>query len=151
MTRRPDGGSAPYIAKVTPERLPDPRHRPERIAGRSSAATICYKVYDGLRNFQRHPTEPTTGHARAGLALREPDAALSAVRNEDQQAAEQAVRIVRVVLLQGPPVAVRCDGEEDRSGVGSVWPRTSVAADGRAEARRHAATASSFECRSVRR
>ena len=23
---------------------------------------ICYKVYDGLRNFQRHPTEPTTGH-----------------------------------------------------------------------------------------
>src|SRR6266481_4269966 len=23
---------------------------------------ICYRVYDGLRNFQRHPTEPTTGH-----------------------------------------------------------------------------------------
>lgn len=23
---------------------------------------ICYKIYDGLRNFERHPTEPTTGH-----------------------------------------------------------------------------------------
>ena len=23
---------------------------------------ICRKVYDRLRNFQRHPTEPTTGH-----------------------------------------------------------------------------------------
>jgi hypothetical protein len=26
-------------------------------------ATICYKHYDGLRNFERHPTDPTVGHA----------------------------------------------------------------------------------------
>ncbi|GAC1430329.1 MAG: hypothetical protein NVSMB68_02630 [Thermoanaerobaculia bacterium] len=25
---------------------------------------ICDKVYDGVRNFERHPTEPTTGHAQ---------------------------------------------------------------------------------------
>ncbi|HVR41203.1 MAG TPA: hypothetical protein VMU84_19070, partial [Thermoanaerobaculia bacterium] len=25
--------------------------------------TICEKRYDGLRNFERHPTEPTVGHA----------------------------------------------------------------------------------------
>jgi hypothetical protein len=25
-------------------------------------ATICYKFYDGMRNFQRHPSEPTVGH-----------------------------------------------------------------------------------------
>jgi hypothetical protein len=24
---------------------------------------IAHKKYDGLRNFQRHPTEATTGHA----------------------------------------------------------------------------------------
>ncbi|HEU4887019.1 MAG TPA: hypothetical protein VFV49_03970 [Thermoanaerobaculia bacterium] len=26
-------------------------------------ATICEKVYDRLRNFVRHPSEPTVGHA----------------------------------------------------------------------------------------
>ena len=33
--------------------------RPRDLA----SATICEKVYDGLRNFVRHPTEQTVGHA----------------------------------------------------------------------------------------
>jgi hypothetical protein len=55
----PDG--AEYIAHVTPKGF--------SILGTSPSARgpvfrglICQKVYDGLRNFQRHPTEPTTGH-----------------------------------------------------------------------------------------
>jgi hypothetical protein len=55
----PDG--AAYVAHTTQKGFP--------ILGTSPSARgpvfrglICYKVYDGLRNFQRHPTEPTTGH-----------------------------------------------------------------------------------------
>lgn len=55
----PDG--AAYIAHVTQKGFP--------ILGTSPSARgpvfrglICHKIYDGLRNFQRHPTEPTTGH-----------------------------------------------------------------------------------------
>ena len=51
---RASRSSAPHRARAAP----------------SFAALICCKNYDGLRNFQRHPTEPTTGHARARLALR---------------------------------------------------------------------------------
>ena len=56
----PDG--AEYVAHVTQKGFP--------ILGTSPSARgpvyrglICRKVYDGLRNFQRHPTEPTTGHS----------------------------------------------------------------------------------------
>ena len=52
--------SATYIAKVTKKGFPilgtAPSHR-----GPVYRATICQKVYDGLRNFERHPTEPTVG------------------------------------------------------------------------------------------
>jgi hypothetical protein len=52
--------SATYIAKVTKKGFPilgtAPSHR-----GPVYRATICQKVYDGLRNFQRHPSEPTVG------------------------------------------------------------------------------------------
>lgn len=57
----PDG-SAEYIARVTEKGFPilgtAPSYRGAVYRGR-----ICEKLYDGLRNFQRHPTEETTGHA----------------------------------------------------------------------------------------
>ncbi|MGZ8869400.1 MAG: hypothetical protein ACXW2P_13740, partial [Thermoanaerobaculia bacterium] len=57
----PDG-SAEYIAKVTEKGFriigTAPSHRGAAFRGQ-----IAFKVYDGLRNFQRHPNEPTTGSA----------------------------------------------------------------------------------------
>ena len=57
-----DDGSAEYIAKVTQKGFPilgtAPSYRGPVYRGR-----ICEKVYDRLRNFQRHPTEESTGHA----------------------------------------------------------------------------------------
>ena len=59
---RPDADSATYIAKVTKKGFPilgtAPSHR-----GPVYRAKIAEKRYDGLRNFVRHPTEPTVGHA----------------------------------------------------------------------------------------
>lgn len=53
--------SAEYVAKVTEKGF--------RIIGTTPSARgpafrgrICDRVYDGLRNFQRHPTEETTGY-----------------------------------------------------------------------------------------
>jgi hypothetical protein len=57
-----DRDTTAYTAKVTPKGFsilgtaPSPR-------GPCFRATICYKHYDGLRNFERHPTDPTVGHA----------------------------------------------------------------------------------------
>ena len=60
VTESVNGDSATYIAKVTKKGFPilgtAPSHR-----GPVYRATICQKVYDGLRNFQRHPSEPTVG------------------------------------------------------------------------------------------
>ncbi len=54
--------SATYIAKVTRKGFPilgtAPSHRGAVYRGK-----IAEKVYDGLRNFVRHPSEPTVGHA----------------------------------------------------------------------------------------
>ncbi len=54
--------SATYVAKVTDKGFPllgtAPSHR-----GPVYRARIAEKRYDGLRNFVRHPTEPTVGHA----------------------------------------------------------------------------------------
>lgn len=62
VTEKVTGDSAEYIAKVTKKGFPilgtAPSHR-----GAVYRATICEKVYDGLRNFVRHPSEPTVGHA----------------------------------------------------------------------------------------
>ena len=59
---QPDG-SAEYIAKVTAKGFPilgtAPSYRGPVYRGK-----IAEKVYDGLREFVRHPTEETTGHAK---------------------------------------------------------------------------------------
>lgn len=59
---KPDG-SAEYIAKVTERGFPilgtAPSYRGPVYRGK-----IAEKVYDGLRDFVRHPTEETTGHAK---------------------------------------------------------------------------------------
>jgi hypothetical protein len=60
VTESVTADSGTYIAKVTKKGFPilgtAPSHR-----GPVYRATICQKVYDGLRNFERHPTEPTVG------------------------------------------------------------------------------------------
>jgi hypothetical protein len=55
----PAGGT--YVAKVTAKGFPILGTAPS-ARGPVFRAMICSKMYDGLRNFQRHPTEPTTGH-----------------------------------------------------------------------------------------
>jgi hypothetical protein len=55
--------SAMYLAKVTKKGFPvlgtAPSHR-----GPVFRAKIAEKRYDGLRDFVRHPNEPTVGHAK---------------------------------------------------------------------------------------
>lgn len=62
VTEKTTADSAEYVAKVTKKGFPilgtAPSHR-----GAVYRATICQKVYDGLRSFVRHPTQPTVGHA----------------------------------------------------------------------------------------
>lgn len=62
VTEKLDGDSAEYIAKVTKKGFPilgtAPSYRGPVYRGK-----IAEKVYDGLRNFERHPTQETTGHA----------------------------------------------------------------------------------------
>lgn len=62
VEHRQDGVITSVVARVTPNGF--------RILGTAPSwrgpvyrAQICQKVYDGIRNFQRHPTEPTTGTA----------------------------------------------------------------------------------------
>ena len=54
--------SATYVAKVTQKGFPILGTAPSR-RGPVYRAHIADKVYDGLRNFVRHPTQPTVGHA----------------------------------------------------------------------------------------
>lgn len=55
-------GSAEYVGKITEKGFrilgTSPSHR-----GPAFRAQIATKVYDGVRNFQRHPNEETTGFA----------------------------------------------------------------------------------------
>jgi hypothetical protein len=60
VTESVSGDSATYVAKVTKKGFPVLGTAPS-YRGPVYRATICQKVYDGLRNFQRHPTEPTVG------------------------------------------------------------------------------------------
>ena len=60
VTASESAGSATYLAKVTPGGF--------RILGTAPSARgpvfrgqICEQRYDGLRNFQRHPSQPTVG------------------------------------------------------------------------------------------
>lgn len=54
--------SATYVAKVTKKGFPILGTAPS-YRGPVYRAQICEKRYDGLRNFVRHPTEETVGHA----------------------------------------------------------------------------------------
>ena len=51
-----------YLAKVTQKGFPLLGTSPS-VRGPVYKALICYKRYDGLKNFERHPNEPTTGRA----------------------------------------------------------------------------------------
>src|SRR5262245_21996127 len=62
VTGGPTADGAEYVAKVTPKGFPILGTAPS-YRGPVFRATICRKKYDGIRNFQRHPTDPTTGHA----------------------------------------------------------------------------------------
>lgn len=59
-TETPD--SATYVAKVTKTGFPILGTAPS-YRGPVYRAQIAEKKYDGIRNFVRHPTEPTVGHA----------------------------------------------------------------------------------------
>jgi hypothetical protein len=54
--------TATYVAKVTKKGFPILGTAPS-FRGPVYRAKIADKRYDGLRNFVRHPTEPTVGHA----------------------------------------------------------------------------------------
>lgn len=62
VTEKVTADSAEYIAKVTKKGFPILGTAPS-YRGAVYRATICVKLYDGLRNFVRHPSEPTVGHA----------------------------------------------------------------------------------------
>ncbi len=57
----PDGTTA-YVAKVTDKGFRLIGTSPS-LRGPAFRGLICYKKYDGIRNFERHPTEPTVGRA----------------------------------------------------------------------------------------
>ena len=62
VTESKTADSATYIAKVTKKGFPILGTAPS-FRGPVYRGLICEKRYDGIRNFQRHPTEPTVGHA----------------------------------------------------------------------------------------
>src|SRR5581483_11657349 len=62
VTESQNDGTTTYLAKVTAKGFPILGTAPS-LRGPAFRGLICYKVYDGIRNFQRHPTEPTVGHA----------------------------------------------------------------------------------------
>lgn len=62
VTKSESNGTTVYQSKVTPKGFPILGTAPS-LRGPVWRAMICYKKYDGIRNFQRHPSEPTVGHA----------------------------------------------------------------------------------------
>ena len=62
VTGGPTADGADYHAKVTPKGFPLLGTAPS-YRGPVYRGMICRKKYDGIRNFQRHPSDPTTGHA----------------------------------------------------------------------------------------
>lgn len=62
VTESHENGTTSYAAKVTPKGFPILGTSPS-ARGPAFRGLICYKLYDGIRNFQRHPTDPTVGHA----------------------------------------------------------------------------------------
>lgn len=57
-----DEHGAIYTAKVTDKGFPLLGTSPS-ARGPVYKALICFKLYDGLKDFERHPNEPTTGRA----------------------------------------------------------------------------------------
>jgi hypothetical protein len=57
----PDGTTA-YVGKVTPKGFRLIGTSPS-LRGPAFRGMICYKKYEGIRNFERHPSEPTVGRA----------------------------------------------------------------------------------------
>jgi hypothetical protein len=62
VTEKLTPDSAEYVAKVTQKGFTILGTAPS-YRGPVYRAQICEKVYDNLRNFVRHPSEPTVGHA----------------------------------------------------------------------------------------
>jgi len=62
VTETHDVHGSTYVAKVTEKGFPILGTAPS-MRGPAFRGLICYKKYDGIRNFERHPTEPTVGHA----------------------------------------------------------------------------------------
>lgn len=62
VTGKEEGDSAEFTARVTQKGFPLLGTAPS-ARGPVFRAMICDKVYEGLRNFQRHPTQPMVGHA----------------------------------------------------------------------------------------
>jgi hypothetical protein len=55
--------SAEYVARVTQKGFPLLGTAPS-ARGPVYRAQICDKVYDGIRDFERHPSQETVGHAK---------------------------------------------------------------------------------------
>ena len=62
VTETHDNHGAIYLAKVTAKGFPIMGTAPS-LRGPAFRGMICYKIYESIRNFERHPTEPTVGHA----------------------------------------------------------------------------------------
>jgi hypothetical protein len=62
LEERHDGVITSVIGRVTPKGFPILGTTPS-LRGPAFRAKIAEKRYDGLRNFVRHPNDPTTGHA----------------------------------------------------------------------------------------
>ena len=62
VTSKETADSAEHIAKVTKKGFPILGTAPS-ARGPVYRARICEKRYDGIRNFVRHPTQETVGHA----------------------------------------------------------------------------------------
>jgi hypothetical protein len=71
VTGGPTADGAEYAAKVTPKGFPllgtAPSYRGPVFRG-----MICKKKYDGIRNFERHPSDPTVGSAELVWHYAEP-------------------------------------------------------------------------------
>jgi len=65
--------TATYIAKVTNKGFPILGTAPS-YRGPVYRGLICEKRYDGVRNFVRHPNEPTVGHAELAWHYEKPTA-----------------------------------------------------------------------------
>ena len=64
-------GTTSYVASATSKGFPILGTAPS-ARGPVYRGQICWKVYDGLRNFQRHPTEETVGSADLAWHYTEP-------------------------------------------------------------------------------